>query len=104
MPKNPFVNSTHDPALRSWVPGAGEHPDFPIQNLPLCVFSTAGADRRGGVAIGEYILDLTVLAASGVVKGNALEVVQAAAGPTLNAYWGSTRPNATCCEPPFRGC
>jgi fumarylacetoacetase len=37
--------------------------DFPIQNLPYGVFSTAGNDRhRIGVAIGDYVLDLSVVA------------------------------------------
>src|SRR5258705_13743565 len=32
----PQLDSTHDPALRSWVPSANGHLDFPIQNLPFC--------------------------------------------------------------------
>lgn len=52
-------DATHDPARRSWVasanaPGA----DFPIQNLPLGVFSAGLAGPRCGVAIGDQILDL----------------------------------------------
>jgi hypothetical protein len=33
-----FIDDTHDPALRSWVPGADGHAVFPIQNLPHGVF------------------------------------------------------------------
>ncbi len=33
------IDETHDPALASWVPSAVAHADFPIQNLPLCIFS-----------------------------------------------------------------
>ena len=38
---------------------ANGHPDFPIQNLPLGVFTPpGGGPPRGGVAIGDKILDL----------------------------------------------
>ncbi|GAA4032909.1 fumarylacetoacetase [Sphingomonas rosea] len=52
------IDHTHDPALVSWVESANGHTDFPIQNLPLCIFSTDGAERRAGVAIGDFLLDL----------------------------------------------
>ena len=53
------TDETHDPALTSWVESANGHSDFPIQNLPLGVFSADGVGRRIGVAIGDFILDLT---------------------------------------------
>jgi fumarylacetoacetase len=53
------LDHTHDPALTSWVDSANGHRDFPIQNLPLGVFSAEGTERRIGVAIGDFILDLT---------------------------------------------
>src|ERR1044071_436321 len=56
------VNETHDPSRASWVSGAGPGSDFPIQNLPLGIFSEAKGRRRPGVAIGDYILDLTAIA------------------------------------------
>ena len=42
------IDQTHDPELRSWVASANGHPDFPIQNLPLGIFSPpgGGAARR----------------------------------------------------------
>jgi fumarylacetoacetase len=52
------VDETHDPTRTSWVDGAGEGSDFPIQNLPLGIFSEAKGQRRPGVAIGDFILDL----------------------------------------------
>ena len=55
------IDETHDPALRSWVPGAGDPAgDFPIQNLPLGVFHRRGRPGapRLGVAIGDRVLDL----------------------------------------------
>jgi hypothetical protein len=56
---------THDPALTSWVESANGHPDFPIQNLPLGVFSVGKAEPRIGVAIGDMILDLKAASAAG---------------------------------------
>lgn len=53
-----MIDETHDPARTSWVASANGHPHFPIQNLPLGVFSVDGGERRIGVAIGESILDL----------------------------------------------
>ena len=34
---------------------------FPIQNLPFGIFKPAQGDARVGVAIGEFVLDLSVL-------------------------------------------
>jgi fumarylacetoacetase len=51
---------TSDPSLTSWVESA-QGSDFPIQNLPLGIFSEAKGRRRPGVAIGDYILDLTAI-------------------------------------------
>ena len=53
------LDVTHDPARTSWVESANGHRDFPVQNLPLGVFSADGTSRRIGVAIGDFILDLT---------------------------------------------
>jgi fumarylacetoacetase len=56
------TDETNDPARKSWVASANGHPDFPIQNLPLGIFSEAKGRRRPGVAIGDYILDLSAIA------------------------------------------
>ena len=53
-----MIDATHSPALRSWVVSADGHADFPIQNLPLGIFSVDGGAPRPGVAIGDEILDL----------------------------------------------
>ena len=55
------MDTTHDPALRSWVASANEAgTDFPVQNLPFGRFRRRGVDEpwRIGVAIGEQVLDL----------------------------------------------
>lgn len=54
----PAIDATHDPALQSWVASATGHPSFPVQNLPLGVFSPVDGAPRIGVAIGDFVLDL----------------------------------------------
>lgn len=55
--------TTIDATLQSWVASANGHADFPIQNLPLGVFSTGVVgEHRIGVAIGDMVLDLRALA------------------------------------------
>lgn len=49
---------TQPTLTRSWVASANGHTDFPLQNLPLGVFSINGSAPRAGVAIGDSILDL----------------------------------------------
>ena len=51
------LDETHDAEARSWVTGAADG-DFPVQNLPLGIFSEAKGQRRPGIAIGDFILDL----------------------------------------------
>jgi fumarylacetoacetase len=55
------TDDTHDPGLASWVDSA-QGSDFPIQNLPIGIFSESKGRRRPGVAIGDYILDLAAVA------------------------------------------
>jgi fumarylacetoacetase len=76
-----MLNETHDPALRSWVASANlPDADFPLQNLPYGVFRRRDSSEafRGGVAIGDMILDLPAALAQQVFDG-------AAAGPALQA-------------------
>jgi fumarylacetoacetase len=56
------LDQTHDPKLASWVEGSEPGSDFPIQNLPIGIFSEAKGLRRPGIAIGDYILDLVAAA------------------------------------------
>jgi fumarylacetoacetase len=55
----PQTDETHLPRRTSWLQEANGHPEFPIQNLPLGIFSPPGEGPRAGVAIGDMILDLT---------------------------------------------
>jgi len=56
-----MIDETHDPKLVSWVDGSQPGSDFPVQNLPLGIFSEAKGLRRPGVAIGDYILDFNAV-------------------------------------------
>lgn len=80
------LDETHDPARVSWVESANGHPDFPIQNLPHGVFSQPGEAPRGGVAIGDLILDMASATTAGLFDGGTLIAAQAAAGETLNPW------------------
>jgi fumarylacetoacetase len=67
------LDETHDPARRSWVESANAPGcDFPIQNLPFGVFSEGSGDPHVGVAIGDLILDLTRVEASGRIGGKGI--------------------------------
>jgi fumarylacetoacetase len=78
------LDFSHDPALTSWVGSAQGHPDFPIQNLPFGVFSPPGGGPRGGVAIGDKIVDLAGAADARLFDGEALAAARAASVSTLN--------------------
>ena len=66
------LDETHDIARRSWVTGA-DTGDFPLQNLPLGIFSPRDGVPRPGIAIGAAVLDLP---AAGLLPP----------APTLNAF------------------
>ena len=77
-----MTDATHDASRRSWVASANGHAEFPIQNLPFGVFSPRGGRPRGGVAIGEAILDLE--AAIPHLGPAVRAAAEAASGATLN--------------------
>ncbi|TQV88088.1 fumarylacetoacetase [Aliikangiella coralliicola] len=84
-----MLNETHDPSLISWVESANqENTDFPIQNLPFAIFRRAGSNEnfRGGVAIGDEVLDLSAVKASGIFSGLAQDALQACDANELNAF------------------
>ena len=78
-------DATHDPGLQSWLPAANAAAtDFPLQNLPFCVFRPVGAQEaaRCGVGIGDAILDVARIA--GLLQGEAAAAAAACAAPALN--------------------
>ena len=78
------IDHTHDPALQSWVTDANGHPDFPIQNLPFGVFSPEAGSPRGGVAIGDHILDLRALHEAELLDDEAQAALAGCVGHVLN--------------------
>jgi fumarylacetoacetase len=78
------IDHTHAVDASSWVPGADAHASFPVQNLPLGVFSVRGHAPRIGCAIGDKVLDITALARRGVLPG---VLSRALNGTTLNALF-----------------
>jgi fumarylacetoacetase len=83
------LDATHDPGLRSWVVSAQGHANFPIQNLPLGLFSPPGGTACVGIAIGDSILELSSLLESGLLDGLARQAAEAACGASgLNAFLG----------------
>ena len=87
------LDATHDPRRRSWVTSAEGHRDFPIQNLPLGVFSPPGAtDRRAGVAIGNMIFDLGAALELDLLAREARQAAEAASSGWLNELFAHGAP------------
>ncbi len=86
------LDTTHDAKARSWLPAANlKGCAFPIQNLPFGIFRRARSTEpfRGGVAIGDQIIDLRSLAAGPVFSGDAAEGVRLGAENSLNSLMQS---------------
>jgi len=84
-----MLNHTHEPSTRSWVDSANiSGGDFPIQNLPMGVFRRrrTGEAFRGGVAIGDQIVDLAAVSSTGILNGLAAQAAHAAFQPALNEF------------------
>ena len=66
------TDATHDPNRTSWVESANDPAtDFPIQNLPLGVFCRKDEDEEEasvGIAIGDQVLDVALLAREGLLE------------------------------------
>lgn len=84
----------------SWVESANRpEADFPLNNLPCGVFACPGEEPRCGMAIGDFVLDVTALEEEGllVLEGGPLldvpfwnEVMEA--GPVV---WAALRAQVT---------
>ena len=85
------LNHTHAANARSWLASANGHPDFAIQNLPIAVFRRKGSQQpwRGGIAIGDQVLDLAALLATGALSGAAQQACGLAAQEALNTFMAS---------------
>jgi fumarylacetoacetase len=77
--------------LRSFIEIAkGSH--FPIQNLPFGVFQPQQAKPRVGVAIGDLIVDLSVLEELGHFRSSEFRDRQVFSEDSLNAFLALGRP------------
>jgi fumarylacetoacetase len=95
------IDETHDAGLRSWVDAANAPDcDFPLQNLPFAIFRRLASNEpwRGGVAIGDQVLDLAATRDAAPFDGDAAAALASACGPTLNAlmalgprHWSALR-------------
>lgn len=83
--------SPNDPQLKTWVDVPADS-DFPIQNLPFGIFKRKLGEPRAGVAIGNYILDLQVLAELGHVDTLNLHDVSVFSKPFLNDFIALGKP------------
>lgn len=78
------IDHTHDSTATSWVEGADLHPEFPVQNLPLGVFSPRTGQARIGTAIGDHLIDLHGLSKAGLLPASVSRALQE---KTLNALF-----------------
>lgn len=70
--------------MASWIPVSPES-DFSLANLPYGVFSTEVSGPRIGVAIGDHVLDLKVLAQDQIFSDIEFDFTTLEAS-NLNAY------------------
>jgi len=90
------LDETHDPARKSWVASANEpSTDFPIQNLPFCLFGRPSEVKRAGVAIGSEVLDLNAAAELRLLDDEAASVVRACSDVSLNPLMATAGAKAT---------
>lgn len=77
--------------LKSFIDVAPDS-HFPIQNLPFGVFKPAGESARVGAAIGEFVLDLSVLEELGHFRGPEFQDRQVFSEDALNGFLALGRP------------
>ena len=85
------LNETHDSSLTSWLASANTPAcDFPIQNLPFAVFRRKNSTEqfRGGVAIGDQILDLSAVHKANIFNDKAAQALVSCCQSTLNQFMG----------------
>lgn len=78
--------------MKSFIPvDADSH--FSLQNLPYGVFKPSPREEaRAGVAIGDYVLDLSAICRAGLFNGPLLKGSHCFLEGTLNAFMAMGRP------------
>ncbi len=83
---------TEEWTWKSWVARANEAGcDFPLQNLPLCVFAWRSGEAAIGVGIGDAVLNLRELARSEHLRDLPQAVREACVRTSLNALMECVR-------------
>jgi fumarylacetoacetase len=77
--------------LRSFIEVAADS-HFPIQNLPFGVFQPKDGKSRVGVAIGDLVLDLSILEELGHFRSPEFQDRRVFSEDSLNAFLGLGRP------------
>src|SRR6266480_7613429 len=77
--------------LRSFIEIARDS-HFPLENLPFGVFQPKDAKPRVGVAIGDLILDLSILEELGHFRSPEFQGQQIFSEDSLNSFLGLGRP------------
>jgi len=57
----------NNPQLKSWIE-VSKDSDFPVQNIPFGIFSTRDEHKKIGIAIGDFVLDLSEIAKAGLLE------------------------------------
>ena len=78
-------------ALKSFVDVARES-HFSLENLPFGVFKSHASDARIGVALGDYVVDLSALERAGLFKDLSPETAAATTRDSLNELLALGRP------------
>lgn len=82
------MKSVFDPSWtwQSWISSANEPGcGFPLQNLPFCVFESAGEETHLGVGVGVSILDLHDIAGTSLFELAGDDIREACRAPNLNS-------------------
>jgi fumarylacetoacetase len=66
--------------------------DFPIQNLPYGIFKPRNGNPRAGVAIGDLVLDLSILEERGYFRDVVAATPRLFSNDSLNAFMALGRP------------
>ncbi len=80
-----------DTSALSWISVSSDS-HFPLQNIPMGVFKHSGGPSHIGTAIGEYALDIHLLAQNGLMEGLGFSSA-VFLEPTLNSFMELERPS-----------
>src|SRR6266446_4040224 len=78
-------------ALKSFVDVASDS-HFSLENLPFGVFKSRASEARIGVALGDYVVDLSALERAGLFKDLSPETAAATTRDSLNDLLALGRP------------